>query len=1489
MKNRFLILSLFFCFPLLSQEVSLPDPYAPSLLIDASGNPDSTKDDKPNPADYFDTGTGTAHDPYTIKTPQQLTAIRWFTAAHYILDAPIDMATTPELNGENWEPIGNRDKPFTGSFNGNNFWIDKLEINHPETDHNGLFGYVVAATIENLKITNATIYGNNRTGILSGQIIDSHINNIEVGGEVNSYGEYIGGLVGMAVNSTMSNCISHADVTGHKRVGGLAGYGITENSAASGVVAGVSVNGRESYQIGGLIGQGYALNSSATGNVTGGSEVGGLIGSGSARGSFATGNVTATGDYVGGLIGDLNRFSKQGSELPEYSPGEPAGLSTSDLKGKGTSSQGEELSIELEDSTTVYVPEQERGFTITIERMTNDLPLEDIIPSHTGFSATGSMRQLSIEATGELTDLTPYITIPAVEAGSINPATINAVRVGDMDIDGEWVENHVSILPVWIDDNGNYNFMDPLLIDGMKPEEASKNVSRANSQELSQTTMKSATRWIGNTKYFLMSFENSINWSKDPELHRMIPDTSLTAPGLRRVASLESVDARNALMKKPVCNIVILVHGHNEEEKDGYLAAKIDNPWEFEYKRLVWELLYEEFIKNRDATEIPYPFDCTAFYEFVYPTYRPIFSPVLDGSTFHHETLGESLGKLVNRELQNNPQLRAMIEHDIPFNLFVIAHSQGGLVARAGLRFMNQNILKNLQRVITWGSPHTGAGLYTLRYALTAGHHIEINGTRLPMQNIGQTEAYQSGINALAMDAPGIRDLRWDASKKHMLRLDSLFRENTSTINNAPHLRWPDGNFFFSSNLTTFNNSEGSFMGNLLTDKYMFYHGTTPKMAELELSTRFWGLYSIYNFARNASEIEKGAFLNRQVMKPEYSAGDGAVPLSSQRGDGIWPDGGIQRRAFTNMDHEEFYGAEKPHRNLATLGKGRDVAQLSFHDADMRADNRRCPWLEAEIIKEEDQTRYVEGQLFHQLVEEAGGLMGQRIERAEIRIQLEKTSFHLAINHKDDGSFRGELPEIDAMPDKIGIAVILKDGSEVIDTIPLRDGDIYNRTQNIWYDNETDILGFVIMQASDGDEIIVYPGTFVTISPIYISNKNIKLSSYAGPEETIIEGISHGITPFYLSGADITTQTVIEGFTVRKYREMYFYINGASPTITNNIFTERTPSNQNGGAINVRNGSPNIHNNVFLDLEVNRHGGALYINGGSALVANNSFTGNSASTGGAIYVNSGSPVIRDNDISANTASSGIVNARGGGIYVESGSPLIENNLIINNNGGGIHSRGNGRITGNLIENNFNSPGISLVNSADEVNNNAITGNKHSSGAGIRSQGGHPKIINNSISNNEAQFDGGGIHLNGGDVSDNDIVGNKANNGAGMFVASTSGANVSISQNLLEDNTATGNGGGIYLGTNGTTPVTGNTIKNNYAGNFGGGINGRAEGWERDATVTVEGNTRTVRRHVPCFTENSNNYSGNTHGADFGEWGPGADNWCDDAGQTIYIR
>lgn len=139
-------------------------------------------------------------------------------AGEYELTADI------ELSGE-WAPIGNNDAPFTGTFDGKGHTIKGLTYT---TNGNwvGLFG-AVSGTVQNVRLTEANIYGNEHVGILAGRVCNGgKVDNVFTAGYLNGR-DHAGGIVGDAGEgeATVSNCLSAAYVIARDyQAGGIVGW-----------------------------------------------------------------------------------------------------------------------------------------------------------------------------------------------------------------------------------------------------------------------------------------------------------------------------------------------------------------------------------------------------------------------------------------------------------------------------------------------------------------------------------------------------------------------------------------------------------------------------------------------------------------------------------------------------------------------------------------------------------------------------------------------------------------------------------------------------------------------------------------------------------------------------------------------------------------------------------------------------------------------------------------------------------------------------------------------------------------------------------------------------------------------------------------------------------------------------------------------------------------------------------------------------------------
>jgi len=223
---------------------------------------------------------------------------------HYRLTENISLAEPAQPTESNWTAIGTDEAPFMGSLNGENHEFLRLRIRASGSNYQGLFGHIgEGATLENIRLTEASVNGNNYVGGLVG-INAGTVDNSYATGSVSGSSSSVGGLVGHNYG-TVQNSYATGNVSGNAwDVGGLVGHndGTVQNSYATG-----SVNA--SYNVGGLLGDnnygGTVQNSYATGSVNGSWYVGGLVGAngGTVQNCYATGSVNGSNSSVGGLLG----------------------------------------------------------------------------------------------------------------------------------------------------------------------------------------------------------------------------------------------------------------------------------------------------------------------------------------------------------------------------------------------------------------------------------------------------------------------------------------------------------------------------------------------------------------------------------------------------------------------------------------------------------------------------------------------------------------------------------------------------------------------------------------------------------------------------------------------------------------------------------------------------------------------------------------------------------------------------------------------------------------------------------------------------------------------------------------------------------------------------------------------------------------------------------------------------------------------------------
>lgn len=297
----------------------------------------------------FPGGTGTANDPYQIKTAEDLNHVRDFLSNSSVCFKMMNDIDLAEFLGEgSWAPIGNTpDNAFEGTFDGGNFTIKNMNCSGGASGL-GLFGRIqTPGVVKNFKMDNANVSGADWCGIVAstngnwqkrgGKIINVHVTNSYIEGN-----SCIGAIAGVN-DGSLENCSAiNTDVDGvADAVGGLIGTGASANPYTRIYNCTYSGNVASSggASVGGIAGDmtipsandapSCFQNNAVYGNVTGRAAVGGLIGYQGSDQSILDNNfscATITGYQAGGLFGsplgglltnsyctgDVNSFDEDG-------------------------------------------------------------------------------------------------------------------------------------------------------------------------------------------------------------------------------------------------------------------------------------------------------------------------------------------------------------------------------------------------------------------------------------------------------------------------------------------------------------------------------------------------------------------------------------------------------------------------------------------------------------------------------------------------------------------------------------------------------------------------------------------------------------------------------------------------------------------------------------------------------------------------------------------------------------------------------------------------------------------------------------------------------------------------------------------------------------------------------------------------------------------------------------------------------------------------
>ena len=303
-------------------------------------------------------GTGTAEDPYLIESIEDLVKFsnevkegeefegKVFKLAQnldfenpksYIDATRTDLVSGTELltamtTGTGFYPIGQKNNPFSGTFDGQGHSIYNLHQSQ-NISNLGLFGYVYNGTVKNISVTgNVSAEGANDTyqvgGVIGQMIADTDvvIENCSFNGTVKGFSK-VGNVVGLVdtdYNVNIKNCTAMGNVDGTTQIGGVAGVvqgnkltmkdcinrakiTISGNARAGGIVSYTSV---------GEIDVSNCHNSGEISSTAGNSnEIAGIIGQSSMNDGEGAATVTIKnctnsgvikGDkHSGGIMGEL--------------------------------------------------------------------------------------------------------------------------------------------------------------------------------------------------------------------------------------------------------------------------------------------------------------------------------------------------------------------------------------------------------------------------------------------------------------------------------------------------------------------------------------------------------------------------------------------------------------------------------------------------------------------------------------------------------------------------------------------------------------------------------------------------------------------------------------------------------------------------------------------------------------------------------------------------------------------------------------------------------------------------------------------------------------------------------------------------------------------------------------------------------------------------------------------------------------------------------
>lgn len=194
-----------------------------------------------------------ANGVYQISTKQDLIDFASKVNGENELNAKAVLTKNIDLKNVTWTPIGNNDKKYSGTFDGQGYAISNFSYTATSNAGNGFFGYVINATIKNFSIDGTlTSTGYTYNGTIGAAEANTKISGISsaINITVANKSAHTGGILGSSVTSgnpvVVENCEYSGTLT-HSGDGdcqaGILGYtydGGVKNCIFSGTIIGAS-------------------------------------------------------------------------------------------------------------------------------------------------------------------------------------------------------------------------------------------------------------------------------------------------------------------------------------------------------------------------------------------------------------------------------------------------------------------------------------------------------------------------------------------------------------------------------------------------------------------------------------------------------------------------------------------------------------------------------------------------------------------------------------------------------------------------------------------------------------------------------------------------------------------------------------------------------------------------------------------------------------------------------------------------------------------------------------------------------------------------------------------------------------------------------------------------------------------------------------------------------------------------------------------------